>query len=159
MRKYFLPLFCLMGFSFLFYFCSSDTEGDKIPDTGVDSGLRFCKNSAQCKLDEECSGNVCVPRSPKDAETDTISDITDIQIEDTSDTLTDISDLQDVEDISDITDTDIPEGYISGISSVYEGSAGECANNEYTIRSVSGYSGWNIIKNNEYTINAQARFK
>jgi|GEM_PF-2504903 len=153
--------------------CSSDSEGGKVDDTGQDVDIRFCKNSAQCKPDEKCSNGICVKKNLEDAtydiiEDSNIQDIDDVDITDvfTDDVIADVDnftdvDISDIQDVTaDITDiSDISQEYKIGTMSIYEGAAGVCESDEYLLKSVSGYSGWNILENEEYTINVQARFK
>ncbi|MCX7957685.1 MAG: hypothetical protein N3B13_01405 [Deltaproteobacteria bacterium] len=161
-----IQYFILVSGAILFVFlicCSSDTEGDKGNGTGTDTGIRTCKNSAQCKPDEECANNVCVKKTPKDAEATDISDIyadikadidTDAEVQDIYDAGIDAGDITDASDIS-----DAETGYRIGIMSVYEGAAGECINEEYRLRSVSGYSGVTDMRNEEYTVRSGAKFR
>ena len=164
--KTFKFLFLLFGFYTLIVFnnCSSDTEGDTKEDAGKGSGVRVCKNSAQCSFDEECIDSVCVKKSPKDAESDTHLDTNTSDASDDIDTGI-ISDSEtDIEIIDSGLDSgtdirDIDSQYRIGISSVYDGTANECSNDEYILRSVSGYSGMSIMTNEDYHLNPQARFK
>ncbi|MCX7944551.1 MAG: hypothetical protein N2746_08595, partial [Deltaproteobacteria bacterium] len=60
----------------LFITCSSETEGDKVDGSTMgDSGIRTCKNTAQCRSDEECVNGVCVKRSPRDVGMDEVVEI------------------------------------------------------------------------------------
>ncbi len=148
-----------------FIHCSSDTEGEKGDDAGADTGIRTCRNSAQCRADEECVNAICVKKNPKDAEADVISDIDTADI--SPDIITDTGgdgesgDITDGgADIADITDTsDIQQEFRAGIISVYEGAAGECSNEEYFLKSVSGYSGMSIMSNGDFSVNSGAKFK
>jgi hypothetical protein len=139
---------------FLSYSCSSDTGGNNITDVEGDVGLRLCKNSAQCKPDEECINNVCQKRSPRDAEVDINADV----IIDVADVTTEVLEDIEIEDVADVG-IDVVSGYNSGISSVYEGVAGECEDGEYIVKSVSGYGGMRRMENEEFTVNNGARFK
>lgn len=159
-RFTFLTLF--LSLLFLFASCSSDSSssGDDVADK--DANVRFCKNSAQCNTDEECVNNVCVKKSYKDAGSDIVSQDNkemDIEIEDIT-----ITDSEGVDAIPDVTADviDITDGgveYRVGIMSVYEGAAGECENDEYIMRSVSGYSGMSRMEGDEYRVTSGARFK
>jgi len=151
---------------FLSYSCSSDTGGNNITDVEGDVGLRLCKNSAQCKPDEECINNVCQKRGPKDAEVDINADV----IIDVADVTTEVLEDIEIEDVADVGEDveigdggdagiDVVSGYNSGISSVYEGVAGECEDGEYIVKSVSGYGGMGRMENEEFTVNNGARFK
>jgi len=140
--------------SFLSYSCSSDTGGNNVSDAEGDIGLRLCKNSAQCNPDEECINNVCQKKSPKDAESDIYEDV----IFDVADVTTDVLEDIEIEDVADVG-IDVVSGYNSGISSVYEGVAGECEDGEYVVKSVSGYGGMRGMENEEFTVYNEARFK
>ena len=159
-----ISLFLIFPFmSFLSYSCSSGTGGNNITDVEGDVGLRLCKNSAQCKPDEECINNVCQKRGLRDAE----SDIQEDTLLDVADIFTDISEDTQVEDIADSgIDSEPGDGgvdvsieYKAGISSIYEGSAGACEDEEYMVKSVSGYGGMRIMEDGDYTVYSGARFK
>ncbi|MCX7944193.1 MAG: hypothetical protein N2746_06770, partial [Deltaproteobacteria bacterium] len=120
-------------------------------------GIRTCKNTAQCRSDEECVNGVCVKRSPRDVGMDEVVEIPmDVGLDIGEDSYA--NDIYDVgEGVYDARDIEI--GYSIGIMSVYEGSAGECWNEGYVLRSVSGYSGVKEMGDGEYTVKSGARFK
>jgi hypothetical protein len=157
-------LFLLFTFIIPFiYYCSSETGGNNTSDAADVTGLRFCKNSAQCKPDEECINNVCQKRGPVDAESDIYVDV----LSDATDVYTDISEDTQVEDVIDYGidsgpvdgGSDIPIEYKAGIGSIYEGSAGECEDGEYVVKSVSGYGGTRVMEDEDYKVYSGARFK
>lgn len=134
--------FCLSLILFLlllFISCSFDSSSTS--DTaGKDVEARFCKNSAQCNIDEECVSNVCVKRSQEDAESDTVSqdrtemdveigDIINTDLECTDIITTDVIDITDFTDggdstvIDDVIEEDTID--ISGDSSDVEDSGGD----------------------------------
>jgi hypothetical protein len=168
MIKYYIKKFIIVYFAIIlligFSFCSSDTEGGGNKDAGEDAGLRTCKNSAQCNKNEECVNGLCVTKNPQDATADNIAlDIEDADVvgEDIeiTDSIPDVDILDGGDTLTDITDVEISTEYNIGIMSVYEGSAGECSNEEYILKSVSGYSGMGMMEGEEYTIMSGARFK
>lgn len=159
--RYPLPLFLSVAISYasLLLSCSDSSSGSTMDDSPSDIDIIYCRNSAQCLPDEVCVNGICQKivdaqgEIPSDSlhdlsDTDTDGEIfePDIEISDTG-----ISDYGDV-------GADVISEYTLGISSVYEGSAGECINEEYNLRSVSGYSGMGIIGNDEYEINS-VRFR
>ncbi len=153
-----------IALSIFLFSCSSDSEWNGNIDAGADTGMRKCKNSAQCNADEVCQNSICVKKEPRDAgdggEVEDIYDIIHSDIsEDISDTFIDVEILDGGDLTSDISDIGISTEYNLGISSIYEGTAGECSNDEYILKSVSGYSGMNTIENDEFTIISGARFK
>lgn len=161
--KIFIFLVFILLSAFIFS-CSSDTDGGGSKDIGEDAGLRTCKNSAQCNKNEECVNGLCVTKNPQDATADNIGlDIEDADVvgEDIeiADSIPDVDILDGGDTLTDITDVEISTEYNIGIMSVYEGSAGECSNEEYILKSVSGYSGMGVIEDEEYTIMSGARFK
>lgn len=164
--KYFYTIFLILSFSCLLFIfsCSDSSGGSSLQDATSDIHIRTCTNSAQCKVDEKCINGVCQKREIEDTGMDIFVDSSyDIEYRDSelSDGLiTDIGIDIGFSD-TDITDVggDVSLEYFLGISSVYEGSTGECSGEEYIVKSVSGYSGVPIMSTDEYTVYSGARFK
>lgn len=154
-----LSLSIAIFYASLLLSCSDSSSDSTKDDSFSDIAIRYCRNSAHCLPDEVCVKGICQKKDTVDVGEenypdssydllDTAGEISNLDIE--------ISDIE-ISDYGDVG-VDIISEYTLGISSVYEGSAGESINEEYNLRSVSGYSGMGIIGNDEYEINS-VRFR